>query len=355
MPPRAPVWVTLFPILGMASSCLAAALLLGACPSRKSPLLYVSNEISGDITVVDTGADAVVATIRVGKRPRGLRLSPDGRTLYVAVSGSPRMPPGSDESKAPPADRSADGLAVIDIGRRELARILPSGQDPESFDITPDGRLIYVSNEETARASVVETATGRILHAIEVGEEPEGVTITPDGRSVWVTSEADGVVAVLEVGSEAVAARLPVGARPRSVAFTPDGAIAVVSAENDGAVTLADAGARQVLATVKLPRGKGTTPPRPMGVVISPDGKLAYVSNGRASSVSVIDLAARALVRTYDDIGARPWGIALSPDGKKLYTANGPSNDVSVVDAASGRVLKRIPTGEGPWGLALGR
>ena len=35
----------------------------------------------------------VVATIPVGKRPRGIHASPDGKTVYVALSGTPVEPP----------------------------------------------------------------------------------------------------------------------------------------------------------------------------------------------------------------------------------------------------------------------
>ena len=53
--------------------------------------------------------------------------------------------------------------------------------------------------------------------------------------------------------------------------------------------------------------------------------------------------------------GERPWGIDLSADGRKLYTANGPSNDVSVIDASTGALLKTIPVGKVPWGVAVER
>ncbi|MBI1787860.1 MAG: hypothetical protein HYR60_09970 [Acidobacteria bacterium] len=43
----------------------------------------------------------------------------------------------------------------------------------------------------------------------------------------------------------------------------------------------------------------------------------------------------------------------MSADGKTLYTANGPSNDVSVVDLAARRVIKKIPAGDRPWGVAI--
>src|SRR5918999_964861 len=50
-------------------------------------------------------------------------LAPDGRSLFVAVSGSPRAPPGVDESTLPPPDRAADGIAVVDLRARRVARV----------------------------------------------------------------------------------------------------------------------------------------------------------------------------------------------------------------------------------------
>ena len=53
--------------------------------------------------------------------------------------------------------------------------------------------------------------------------------------------------------------------------------------------------------------------------------------------------------------GQRPWGIALTPDGRKLYAANGPSNDVTVVDAQGLSVIRTVPVGKLPWGVAIGQ
>ena len=103
--------------------------------------LFVSNERSGDVTVIDGGTDAVVATIPVGKRPRGIHSSPDARLLYVALSGSPRMGPGVDRSRAV-ADRSADGIGVIDAAARKFLKKLPAGSDPEQFALTKEGTRV---------------------------------------------------------------------------------------------------------------------------------------------------------------------------------------------------------------------
>ena len=46
--------------------------------------VYVTNETSGDLTIIDAASQSAVGTIRLGKRPRGIAASPDGTLLYVA-------------------------------------------------------------------------------------------------------------------------------------------------------------------------------------------------------------------------------------------------------------------------------
>ena len=61
-------------------------------------LVYVSNEDSGDISIISTATNQVVTTLNVGRRPRGIRVGHAGKKVFVALSGSPKCPPSmSDE------------------------------------------------------------------------------------------------------------------------------------------------------------------------------------------------------------------------------------------------------------------
>jgi YVTN family beta-propeller protein len=333
------------------------ACVLALCASgcrAKRELVYVSAEDGGEVVVADAERAVVVTRIPVGKRPRGIRLSPDGKFLYVALSGSPRGGPQVDESKLPPPDRTADGIGVVDVGKNELVRTLPSGTDPESFDVSLDGKTLYVSNEETAELSVLDIDSGKITKKIPVGKEPEGVTLRPDGRALYVTSEQDDAVFVVDTQTLAVGARIPTGKRPRAVVFARDGSAAFVTNEVGGSITVVDAKANTPVGTIAI-ESTPETPQRPMGAVLSPDGRTLYVSTGRGGSIAVIDVAGRRVSRRIDGVGARPWGIGVSNDGRYLFTANGPSGDLSVVEVSSGRVDKRVAIGALPWGVAVVR
>src|ERR1700720_4627706 len=222
--------------------------------------LYVTNEMSGDLTVIDAATLTPVATIPLGKRPRGLASSPDGTRLYVALSGSPNAGPGVDEKTLPPPDRSADGIGIVDLQQGKLLNVLPSGTDPEQLAVSSDGKRIFVANEDAAKASIVDVASGQITESFKIGDEPEGVSVEPSGRRVWVTSEGDGAVFVIDLAAHKVAKSVKVGARPVSLAFLPAGSRAYVPAENGASLTLIDAKRLSPLKTIDL--GKGM---RPMG------------------------------------------------------------------------------------------
>jgi YVTN family beta-propeller protein len=314
----------------------------------KGPRVYVTNERSGNLTVIDARTNTAIATIHLGKRPRGIKVAPDGTTLYVALSGSPIAPPGVDENTLPPPDRAADGIGVFDTTQMKLVNVIHAGTDPEQLAVSKDGTQLFVANEDAAVASIVDVSSGTIVGTVKVGGEPEGVERTPDGALVYVTSEQDNEVFILDPIKGALVARVKTSARPRSVGFLPDGSRAYVTAENGNAIDVLDTRRHRVLTTIKLAHDLL----RPMGIVVAPDGSQLYVSLGRGRSVAIIDTRTNTVASTIE-VGDRPWGIAMSPDGRTLYTANGPSNDVAVVDVASRSVTARVKAGDSPWGAVF--
>jgi YVTN family beta-propeller protein len=349
-------------------SCAAALMLAtgGAGAATPTWQLYGSDEKSGEVTVIDGNDLKVLTTFPVGKRPRGIHVSPDGKHVYVALSGTPIEPPpqldaqgnpifqkgkkgkdDDDDDEGANSDKSADAIGVIDVAQMKEIGKLSGGSDPEEFAISKDGTRLYASNEDTKTASVINIASGKVEHIILVGQEPEGVATTLDGKHFFVTCESGGDIFIVDTESYKTTAHFKVDVRPRSVDFLPGGAIGFIPSESVGELNVIDANAGMVLKTLKLPVGS-----RPMKVRVSIDGSKVYVSNGRAGTVSVVDTHTYELLDTIK-VGTRPWGLALSPDGKYLYSANGPSNDISVVDLGTDKEIARVKAGESPWGITV--
>ena len=193
-----------------------------APPAETSmPRVFVTDEVSGELSIIDSGNYNLLANVPLGKRPRGIHASPDNKTLYVAVSGTPIAGPDVDESTLPPADKSADGIAVFDVAQRKVLRVIHGGSDPENFDISKDGSQLYISNEDVSAVSILDVASGNIVKSLSMGAQPEGVKVTPDGKQVWVTSEETSTISVLDPAAGKIIKTFKVGHRPRNIAFFP--------------------------------------------------------------------------------------------------------------------------------------
>lgn len=328
---------------------LLAGAWLALAPAAWAARAYVSNEDDGTVTVVDTQRLTALATLPVGKRPRGLVLSHDGTRLYVALSGLPKCPPPmTDEDCARlPRDRQADGIAVIDTATLRPLATLRGVSDPERVEVSPDDRTLYVSEEDAARLAVLDVRRAIVRATVAVGREPEGVRASADGRWVLVTSEEDNSLAIVDAHALTRHATVSVGKRPRDIAISPDSRTAWVSGEADASVYRVALPSGAPVARLLQLRSEA----RPMGLAFDAAGGRLYVSTGRGGGVAVVSVADGRLV-TEIAVGARPWGIALTERGARLVTANGPSGDASVVDTQSLTVIGKVSSGRGPWGVA---
>src|ERR1041385_3747521 len=154
-------------------------MLAGCSSAPKAPgyRVFVTNEASGDLTVIDPVKMEALATLPLGKRARGIHPTPDGKQLLIALSGSPFAPPGVDESTLPPADKSADGIGIFDLAQNKMLRKVPGGSDPEQFAISKDGKTLYVSNEDAGGLSFVNPATGQAT--VPLGKRARGIHPSP--------------------------------------------------------------------------------------------------------------------------------------------------------------------------------
>jgi PQQ-dependent catabolism-associated beta-propeller protein len=311
---------------------IVALALVCALPVARAETAYVSDEAANAIHVIVAPRWVETATIAVGKRPRGMQLSHDGRQLYVAL--------GND-----------DRIDVVDLATRKVVDHLPSGPDPERFVVSPDGRWLYVANESDNTVSFVDIAHRKIVHEVAVGAEPEGMAVSPDGHWVICTSESASLVHFIDAASAKLVDSILVGTRPRDAVFSADGRQLWVSSETRATVAIFAMPERKLMHTVdfddddKAPDGV-----QAVGLVLRPPH--AFVALGRGNAVAEVD-PATFVIRRYFPVGSRNWGIGLSPDGGRLFAANGLSGDVSVVDVTAGRTLATIKVGGKPWGVVV--
>lgn len=312
----------------------AAAALLGlGAAAHAQGTAYVSSEKDDALTVIDLATLSVKGTVPTCKRGRHIQVTPE-RRIMVACTDS----------------NVAD---LIDPATGKSLRRIPLGDEPEAFDLSPDGKTIYVSNEDEAEASFIDAASGKTLHSVKVGQEPEGVKVSADGKTLYVTSEVASLVHVIDVASAKVVKNIKVGKRPRRMAITPDGRELWVTNELDATVSIVSTATHTVVDTLK-PQVKGVRAQdiTPVGILMTRDGKRAFLALGKANHVAFVDVASRKVTHVVL-VGKRAWNLALDKAETRLFVVNGLSDDLTVVDVAGARAIKSIPVGRVPYGVVV--
>ena len=247
------------------------------------------------------------------------------------------------------AASDSDRIEVWDPRTRKLLSIYRAGSDPERFAIAPDGRSLYIANEDVALVSRLDLGTGTIAWEAEVGPEPEGVAVSPDGKLVVGTAETSSTVHFLNAATGQALATAIVGSRPRDVLFLPTRNEIWVSSELRGTITVFDATTLKPEATIDLvPAFPDIENVQAVEMEATRDGARAFVAMGRSNQVAEIDPAARRVVRSFRT-GLRTWGIDLAPDESRLYAASGLSGELTIVDLGSNEVVETVRFGGKPW------
>ena len=307
---------------------LAALLLVAMVPEAHAELrVFVTNEKSDDVTVIQADTGTVLKTLAVGQRPRGVTASADGKRVYVANSNS-------------------DSLSIIDAAGLIVIGTLPAGRDPEGLTFNRDGTLLYVVNENDSAVTVIDVASAKNVKKIEVGTEPETAVLSPDGRWVAVSNETSNDIHLIDTAAQAVAKKISVPKNPRGMRFTADSRRLFVASEQAHVVSIVN------MDTLSLEKSAPTGGSRPVDVALSRDGKRAWVSHGGSGDIRVLDASTLDVLATIA-VGPRAWWTALTPDGSRLYVTVGRAGDVAVIDTAAGKVVGRVPAGTLPWGIVV--
>jgi YVTN family beta-propeller protein len=177
--------------------------------------LYVAENLTGKVAVVDLGARQVITKIAVGEYPYDCEISSDGGRVYVSNWGS----------------RS---VAVIDPASNQVVNNIPVGDHPNDLELTRDGKTLYVANANSNTVSVVDTAQMKEIEAIStalhpkspIGSTPNALALSPDEKTLYIANADNNDLAVIDVarrGHSEVEGFIPTGWYPTSVRVSKDG------------------------------------------------------------------------------------------------------------------------------------
>jgi len=207
--------------------------------------LYVANEDSATLSVVDVQRGVVIAKIPVGGEPEGVRVAPDGQTVYVTSEAQSSVTAIDTKSyqvrKVVPVERrprnvlflpdqrhyvvSAEVGGTVQIVDRQCECVtaqiaLPAGAKPMGLAVAPDGSRLYVSTGRFGQIAAIDLATQRLVGSVAVGKRPWGIALADQGATLYVANGPSNSVSVVDTKTLTVRATVPVGALPWGVTIT---------------------------------------------------------------------------------------------------------------------------------------
>jgi YVTN family beta-propeller protein len=291
-----------------------------------TPRVYVPNNHSNTVDVIDPTTFRVTRTIDVGIAPQHITPSWNLRHLYVGNTYS-------------------NTLTVIDprTGRKTRTISIP---DPYNLYFTPDGSLAVDVAERLGTLFFFDPRTWRSRGSVTIPwSGADHLDFSRSGRYLILSTEFAGEVVKVDVARRRVVGSVYVGGSPVDVKLSPNGSVFYVANQVRGGVSLVDP--RRMREIGFIPTGSGAH-----GFCVSRDGRDLYVSNRLAGTISVIRFATRSVTKTWR-VGGSPDMLQVSADGRFLWVSNRYDATVSVISTRTGRVLHTIPVGIDPHGLTL--
>jgi DNA-binding beta-propeller fold protein YncE len=237
------------------------------------------------LAVVDLVAQAPLPPVELGPLlgPHGLAMK--GGKVWFTAEG-------------------AKAVGSFDPKRNAVDRVLGTGQDrTHMIFVSDDLRRIVTTNVTSGTLSIFDLRAAWEQAVVPVGRGAEGFDVTPDGKEIWVASAEPGTLSIVDAERKTVAQTIEariVGANRLKI--TPDGTLVLVSSLQGGGVVVYDAKARTLRKRVEVCRSTS-------GILIEPSGERAFVACPADDEVVVIDL--RALeARGRFAAGHEPDGMA---------------------------------------------
>jgi WD40 repeat protein len=317
-----------------------------------------------------------------GDRATGLRVSPDGSTVFVLASSYGRHNGAISLDYLTLAYDAATGARVWK--KRYTHPIGYSHDEAGALGVSPDGSTVFVTGASddgiwTDYATVAYRAsTGRHLWTARYGRSSEdaarALSVSPDGSTVFVSGfsvsstrlDIETIAYNAATGRERWKTRFDGlthnGDQANAMAVSPDGSKVFVTGFTDRSkrlrnfVTLAYNAKTGTQRWVRRYQGPGDSNNNAKAIVMSPDGSRVYVAGYRSGDGRDFETIA------YSSTGGRLWrrayngpaggsdqaaAIGVSPAGTQVYVT-GLRNDLPY-DRDYATLAYRASSGESLW------
>ena len=155
---------------------------------------------SDALVAIDIATQTIKARVPTGPMPADVYGSPDGKKLFVGLTGGdgvevfditgpePRslgqiktaagahaFRAAGDDRHLYVSNRVANTISKIDMLSSQVVANYPAPGGPDCMDVSADGRYIFVASRWARKLSVIDTVEKKVVNQVNVGKSPHGV------------------------------------------------------------------------------------------------------------------------------------------------------------------------------------
>ena len=296
---------------------------VGVAVDEGTGRLYVTNDVSGTLSIIDTDTNKVIKTTPpVLGNPYGVAVDPESHGVFVANFGAPYV-------------SMFNGLTGSYFGKAMI------GLAPIGVAVDEVTHLVYVTNQfpSVNSVSVVDPAGAVEINEINVGYRPTGIAIDQETHDVYVGNQ-DTTVSVIKGGTGAATTidLYPTHNGCQYIAIDPVTHLVYVTCPGNNTIAVIEG--TSVVDTIEIDGAAFL-----VGIAIDPVDGVIFVTDQHVSGkVHVLDRETHEVVDTVN-VGSLPYAVTVDPTTHTAYVANTGSDSISVITTP-------IPPGPGTLGFA---
>jgi YVTN family beta-propeller protein len=265
--------------------------------------LYVANVEDTFISVINTETEEVISKIEGINYPWGFTKL--GNTNLVAVSGYDKQ------------------VVIIDFSKHQIIKEKKFSNNLGGITSTSDGKFIFVIETDKNSALKFDANSLKILDSYKTGNGPDGIGISKDDSKIYTTNTKDGTISIIDKKSKQTKL-LEVGGKPELVHYNHDHSLLFISNFKLNKIHIINTETDKIVHEI-------TGLNSPEEAVLSKSEKFLYVVNFGERKVFVYAASTYQKLDKEYSAGSKPIGIVSAMSDSKLFVSNYGDNTVSVI------------------------
>ena len=299
--------------------------------------LYVANQFSNTISVIDIDKSKVEKNIDVGNSPYDVDVNPFSNRIYAS-------------------NRDSDTISVIDgFTNKELTNI-SVGDSPLGIGINLGRGWVYVANLDSKTITVIDAINNHIIKTLKYASLPYDIVINPVTDKVYVSDLGKDSVLVLDGSNNTLVSTIRVGLNPSVLAINTQTNTIYVSNFSNDTVSIINGTSNKVETNIKVGNN-------PVGIAVNPRINKIYVNNLADNTISVINGTTNKVI---ENISLEPaiiasgvntpfinvplkvtfpliaTKLAVDPSTNFTYVTNPRSNGIITIDGKTDKIITKI-------------